>query len=235
MNERAEDLIILSALGELTAAEQLELDGLAASDPDVAAELAAEVETAAMLMAADPIEAPDSLRASVLDAIADIPQEAAPTEAAPVVSLAAARQRRRLAPILSAAAAVVLLVGGAVVLTSRDDSADDRVAVVVDAEDAVERQFVGQLGGSLLVVHSPSEGAVVINGAGLPQLTDAETYVLWMIRDGLASPAAEFRPDGDGDVSVRFDGVDPTDVVLGLTTEQIGDITTPTEPILATA
>lgn len=241
MNERAEDLIVLAALGELTPDERLELDGLAATDPSVAAELAAELETAAQLMSATPTEAPASLRSSVLEAIGDVAQVAPANAPAAVASIDDARERagrrrnRRFVPILSAAAAVVLIVGGAVVLTGGDDSPADEFALVAEAPDAVARDFVGMNDAELRLVYSPSEAAIVIDGNGVPQLDDAQTYVLWLIRDGQATPAAEFRPDTSGDVVARFDGIDPSDAVLGITAEQIGDVTTPTEPILATA
>jgi anti-sigma factor RsiW len=237
MNERAEDLIVLAALGELTAEERLELDGLAAADPAVAAELAAELDTAAQLMSATPIDAPASLRASVLEAIGDVAQVAPAEAPAAVVSIEERRERRsrRLLPILSAAAAVVLVVGGAVVLTGGDDSSGDEFALVADAPDAVERDFVGMADAELRLVYSPSEDAIVLDGNGVPSLDDAQTYVLWLIRDGEATPAAEFRPDTSGEVSARFDGIDPSDAVLGITAEPIGAVTTPTEPILATA
>lgn len=249
MNQRTEDLIVLAALGELTTEEQRELDALVASDPEVAAELDAEMETAATLLSSTPLEAPVSLRASVLGAIGQMPQddplaessadiEAPPASStSPVASLASAREKRtrRMAPILSAAAAVVLLVGGAIVLTGRDDSTGDEVAVVVEANDAVERVFLGLSEGELLLVHSASADAVALAGSGIGPLADAETYVLWLIRDGEATPAAEFRPDAAGDVNARFDNIDPSQAVLSITTEQIGNVTTPTEPILATA
>lgn len=243
MNQRTEDLIVLAALGELTPAEQSELDVLAAADPAVAAELDAEMETAAALLASTPHDPPASLRSSVLDAIGEVVQDeplaVSPHASAepPVASLVVAREKRtrRLAPLLSAAAAVVLLVGGVIVLTGRGDSAGDEIAAVVEANDAVERVFVGLSEGELILVHSLSADAVALDGSGIASLADAETYVLWLISDGEATPAAEFRPDASGDVTARFDDIDPSRAVLSITTERVGSVTTPTEPILATA
>lgn len=76
MNERIDDLIALAALGELTADEARELDDAVQADPAVAAELAAALEAAAAVQATVAEEPPPALRASVLDAIAGLPQQA---------------------------------------------------------------------------------------------------------------------------------------------------------------
>lgn len=47
-------------------------------------------------------------------------------------------------------------------------------------------------------------------------------------------PAGAFRPDADGVVRTRFDGVDPSGRTLGVTVESVDDIDTPTPPVLAT-
>jgi anti-sigma-K factor RskA len=76
MNERIDDLIVLATLGELTDDEARELDDAVQADPAVAAELAAALEAAAAVQATVAEEPPPALRASVLDAIAGLPQQA---------------------------------------------------------------------------------------------------------------------------------------------------------------
>ena len=105
MNERIDDLIALAVLGELTDDEARELDDAVQSDPEVAGELAAALEAAAVLQSTVAEEPPPRLKASVLDAIAGLPQQApggpdalggaaptggAPAPAAPVATEAAA-------------------------------------------------------------------------------------------------------------------------------------------------
>ncbi len=98
MNERIDDLIALAVLGELTADESRELDVAVQSDPEVAGELAAALEAAAAVQATVAEEPPPRLKASVLDAIAGLPQQApggpdalggaAPTGGAPAAPVA---------------------------------------------------------------------------------------------------------------------------------------------------
>lgn len=171
-------------------------------------------------------------------------------ESAPVVDLAA-RRRRRLVPILSAAAAVVVFAGVAVVVVGNDSgSGDDPIAdpiengtvvevdpidEVVGAGDAVSRDLVGQLDGTLMVVHSSAEDALVIDGDGLEVLGEDREFVLWLVAEDGATRVQGFRPDASGDVRERVDGVDPSDFVLGVTEEQTGGVDQPTLPILASA
>lgn len=246
MDERIEELIALAAVGELTPDEASELDAAASRDPEVAAELAAELETAAALLSASPMAAPTSMRDSVLEAIAGTPQDAELPAATPersqaagtVSSLTAARERRerRLAPrLLAAAAAVAVVAGGSVFVLSDRDPSTDPIEAVAESSDAVERVFDGDLGGSLVLVYSADENAVVLDGERLPVLDEATAYVLWTIRDDAVTAVGEFRPDDDGTVRVRIDGVDPTDASLGITEEPIGTYEVPTLPIRATA
>ncbi len=120
--ERTHELIALAALGELTTAEQLELDQAIQDDPAVGAELDDALTAAATLQRLGSVEPPASIRPAVLSAIASTPQDdlstsqpdptnaaASPAESAAAVDdLAARRARRRFRPMLLAAAAVAL-------------------------------------------------------------------------------------------------------------------------------
>lgn len=238
--ERVDELIALAALGELTDDEQRELDGLADNDPMIAAELADALDAAATLHAIDEVEPPSGLKLSVMDAIAAIPQVEPPPDesevastAAPVEDLSELR-RTRWAPMLAVAAALALLAGVGTIFVGQN-SGGDRIADVAAADDAVIRQLNGDLAGTLTVIHSPGEDAIVIDGDGLALLGDDRAFVLWLIDDDGATPVQVFRPDESGDVLVRVDDVDPTDLQLGVTEEGLDGARVPTLPILATA
>lgn len=242
---RIDELIALAALGELSETDEIELDSLLSDDVDLASEVDGAMEVAAVLHGALPEAPPARLRASVVDAIASTSQrpsddrtvDAAAADSAPVIDLSA-RRRNRWIPALSAAAALMLLAGVGLVFT-RDDSVsvEDRVAAeaedVVAAEDAVSRVLEGSLGGTLTVVYSPGESALVIDGDGLPVLGEDRAFVLWLVGDDTATPVQTFRPDASGDVLVRVDDVDPSEFVLNVTEEDAGGAETPTPPILA--
>lgn len=252
-SDRIDELIALATLGELSDAEWVELDQAAASDPVVASELAEALSAAAALQHSQAEEPPPLLRSSVLAAIAVTPQDAAtPEEPAsipvtasdapvvaasptPAVSLDGERRRRRFSPVaLAAAAAVALFVAGGVVLVAIDDRGADPIAAVIEAPDATSRELDGEIQ-NLTVVYSPSEGALVVEGDGVPVLDDTATYQLWLVSDDGATSVGIFRPDDDGKVAERFADTDPTGFVLGVTQEPAGGSESPTLPILASA
>lgn len=251
--ERIEELLALAALGELSPAEVAELDELAAADVELRDELDAALAVAADIQAATPLEPPERLRDAVLAAVADTAQEPGdvaqdPGDGEPrhdvstggdevVIERSAANVvplHRRRSLVLLAAAALVFLIGGAVVVDLVRDSQPDVVAEVVDADDATFRGLDGDLGTSVEVVFSASSDAVVVRADGVDAVGDAQTYVLWLIDDSGATAAGTFRPDSDGVVRTRLDGVDPTGRTLGITVESVDDIDTPTPPVLAT-
>jgi anti-sigma-K factor RskA len=236
--ERIDELIALAALGELSAQEERELDEAARTDPVVAAELAEALATAAAIQRAGAQEPPAGLREGVLAAIRETPQEGVggstgeDATSGAVVPISSARRRRWLTLSTGVAAAAVMIVGGIVVLSQNDSGTDDVVAVI-EAPDAVTQVLVGELGESLLVTYSVEQDAVVVEGQGVPTLGDDRTYQLWLVADDAATSAGLFRPDADGVVLERLDGVDPTGFVLGVTEEPAGGSESPTLPILA--
>jgi hypothetical protein len=243
-SERIDELIALAALGELDDADERELDAAAQRDPAIRRELDAALTTAAAVQAATAQPPGESVRASVLAAVATTPQERPESSAvppvapdgpvAPVVPLD--RARRRVLPLLAVAAAVValLLAGGVVLRNQRTGPADDVVAVV-EAPDAITRVLAGDLAGSLLVTSSVSEAAIVVEGDGVPVLDEASTYQLWVIGPDGPVSAGIFAPDDSGAVLQRFDDVLPGDATLGVTREPAGGSASPTLPILASA
>jgi anti-sigma-K factor RskA len=247
-SDRIDELISLAALGELSAEERRELDAISQNDPAIAAEVDEALAAAAALQRSRAEEPPEALRSSVLAAIASTLQEPAgstvvpttdgsrPTDVAGgVVSLDRQRARRRFRPAMLAAAAVALFaVGGVVLVVTGDDDASDPIAAVVEAPDATSRTLSGELD-AITVTYSASQDALVVEGDGVPVVDDTATYQLWLVGDAAATSVGIFRPDDDGAVRVRFDGVDPSDFVLGVTAEPAGGSESPTLPILASA
>ena len=244
-SERIDELLALAALGELSDQDERELDALLVDDSELAAELDADLDRAATLQEQHAAPPPGHVKADVLAAIADTEQLAAeparerpPTIEAPTVTSidhARARRRSRWQP-LAAAAAVVLLVAGGLFVASNRAGAPGPIDEVAQAVDATSRAFDGTLGGELNVVYSAALDAFVLEGTSVPVITDAETYQLWLVDavNGVRSVGL-FRPNDDGDVSVRFDGFDPSDATVAVTIEPAGGSESPTEPILATA
>lgn len=240
--ERIDDLIALAVLGELSAQEQRELDSAAGRDANVATELGEALAAAAAIQRPHAEEPPARLRNSVLSAVASTPQEAAveavtgavQRHVAPVVSLEFERSRRRFHPTLLAAAAVALFAVGGVVLVATNDNSSDPIAAVIEASDATARSLSGEID-DLTVIYSASEGALVVQGAGLTVLDDSSTYQLWLVGPDGAKSVGIFRPDADGEVAERFPDTDPTGFVLGVTEEPAGGSESPSLPILASA
>lgn len=246
-SDRIDELIALAALGELSADEQRELGVAVRNDPLVSAELDEALAAAASLQRPRAEQPPAALRDSVLAAIASAPQEqsipeddapvggAAPRADGRVVSLDAERARRRFRPMLLAAAAVALFaVGGVVLVATNNDNSSDPIAAVIEAPDATTRSLTGEIA-ELTVTYSPSEGALVVQGNGVPVLDDSATYQLWLVGDDGATSVGIFRPDADGSIAERFPEADPTGFVLGVTQEPAGGSESPTLPILASA
>ena len=230
--DRIDELIALATLGELSAEDERELAAVVRTDPAVAAEVDEALAAAAALQRTLAEEPPPALRSSVLAAIASTPQDAAADRG--VTSLDVERRRRRFGPLLAAAAAVMFAIGGVVTLVNDDEGGSDSIAAVVEAADATTRGLSGEID-SLSVTFSRSEQALVVEGDGVPALESTATYQLWLVGDDGATSVGIFRPGDDGVVEVRFDGVDPTDFVLGVTEEPAGGSESPTLPILASA
>ena len=190
---------------------------------------------AARLQTTEPVSPSPALRASVLAAIADVPQEPGEPQLAPSAAVPIRSRWRHRVPALAAAAAVVLIAGGGLVAVTRDGSTtEDPVAAVVDADDVTTRTLEGTLQGTLAVMYSPSEGAMVLLGDEVPAVPDDQTYQLWMVDDAGPSSAGTFRPDERGHVELWID-LDPTASVVAVTLETAGGSEQPTLPMLASA
>lgn len=241
MNERDQELhelIALAAVGALDAGERAALDATLAVRPDLRAELDELEAVAATLAEATAETPPVPLRATVLAAIADVPQLpadsiiAAPDRpSAKVVPLAA--RRRRWAPMVAAAAVLGLVAGGLVVrtLTTDDDPVD--LAAVVDDAEAVTYPMEGTIA-TLRVVHSETNDAVALIGEGVPQPEGDQVYELWQITDGAPRRMEIFRPRDDGSVEVLvLDWEKADNAVFAVTVEPAGGSDVPTGEVVA--
>ena len=249
-DDELRELLALSAVGALSDQEQADVDAALEGRPDLQAELDSLLEITTTLADAEAVAPPPSLRARLLESIADTPQlpaEApvaapapAPTSApaeqplAPVVPITSARRRGWTAVIGVAAASVALLVGVLVVSPwDSDGGPTDQVASVLDADDAVEIPMSGDLPG-LTIVHSAGADAAVLTAVAVPIPEGDKVYELWAIRNGNAERFATFRPDADGTLTVYAAGLDPASAeAWAITEEPAGGSDTPTLPILA--
>ncbi|WP_040495870.1 anti-sigma factor [Ilumatobacter nonamiensis] len=238
-DERLDELLALAALGELTDADERELDAALAADVGLQSELDADLDVAAQIQAVNTAQPPAGLKDRVMAAVdtpivaTDVPTPPAPR---PVADLGIERERRRSRWIPMAAAAAVALLAVAGVVMINDDGGDggDLVAEVIEAPDADVWEFDGELSGPLRAVYSPEVDALVLEGTDVDSLTDAETYQLWTIDDaGQAESVGVFVPEDDGSVLFAFAGADPDERLLGITVEPAGGSDQPTSAPIA--
>jgi anti-sigma-K factor RskA len=223
INNRIDELLVLAALGELSEAENDELDGALAADSELADDLAADLAVAARLQSIAEVAPPAAVKHSVMVAIKGIAQDATRPPQQPM--------RTPASPTLGASPQVVPISS----TRSRRRQPLAAAAAVTEASDAQRRALVGELDGALDAVWSPSTQAFVLAGTGIPVLSDAETYQLWLIDAGIATPVGIFQPNADGEVEQVFIDVDPSDFIIGVTVEPAGGSDQPSLPVIAAA
>lgn len=135
---------------------------------------------------------------------------------------------RRVAPFVAAAAAIAALV---FVIGLGPTSEQERINSVLASPEAITVTVVADVVSSAEVVYTPS-GDAVFSAAGLPGVSDTETYQLWLIGDDGPVSAGVFQPDADGGALVLLAGEVRPGLVLGLTIEPAGGSTAPTGDIL---
>ncbi|WP_067455484.1 anti-sigma factor [Actinomadura macra] len=207
---------------------------------DCALEVRGLQETAARLGAAAAVSAPAGMRMRVLAEVART-RQVAPRQAAPRPDARPHHRAGRVFPrLLTVAAAACLAVAVAlgVVAQRADDRADrlqarqELVASVLTAPDA--RAVTGQVrhGGQGTVVVSRRLDKAVVVLAGLPAVSTARTYELWLLGDGAPRPAG-LTAGASG--PVLLDGLGAATQV-GLTVEPAAGSSAPTtSPIFAAA
>lgn len=217
------DLMAPYVLDALDEDERRRFEAHLADHPELAEELAtmqAGVDAIADTIATEP---PPTLRASVLGAVADTPQE----QGVIVGVRSTPAWRRWIAALAVAATAVVAVIVGVTVGDEEVTAAD-----VIAAGDArtVTASVADQ---EARLDYSLELGAAVVTFDDLPAVSTDRTYELWVIDETGATPAGLFRP-GVGTTQVLLDEPVAAGVTIGLTVEPAGGSPQPTGEILAT-
>jgi anti-sigma-K factor RskA len=228
-----QDLIPAHALDALEADDAVQLEAHIESCPECRRELDELRETTALLaFATDPVEPPASLRAAILDAVA----EPVPARTRPRVRLAFLRGA--FAGTL-AGAAIALVIG--IALHSQLDNARSSrdaqrsaVSALLQSGSQVEA-LKGNVQGANV------QGAVVRNGGvsklvllDLPKPAAGRTYEAWLIgADKKPAPAGTFS--GGKTVLVSLAGNAATTQTVAITVEPAGGSQAPTSAPVASA
>lgn len=245
-NDDIRDLLPAWALDAVDDDERALVEARLATDPELRAEADELLALTADLGDGD-IAPPPSLKASVLDTIADTPQiDAEPPPSTPTatdsepatVTPLAERRRNFVAPALLAAAAVLIVALIASMAFSSDPlRRDEQIAAVLDADDAVTITLDSSLGGPIEIVFSDALGDTVLSGEGITDPPEDRTYELWLIRPDASGPESLgiFAPTPAGDLEVLFLDVDVDDGIFAVSDEPAGGSPTgtPTGEILA--
>ncbi len=241
------------ALDALPAEERAAFEARLRGSDALRAEVDGLTATAAELgLAVTPEEPSPELRASVLAAIADLPQLPAEEPAAPAAAAAAAAPAPPAAEVLApterararwfrhpavalagAAAAIVLAFsGGLLVADGTADMQAQQIAEITAASDFQRASVPLDGGGHATLVWSGELGRSALIAEGMGELPSDQTYELWYLRDGEAIPAGTFTMEGDR-VSVVLEGVMHAGDAVGVTIEPAGGSETPSmDPIV---
>lgn len=117
--------------------------------------------------------------------------------------------------------------------SAQADAEEERemISVILAADDAAHRTLPARTGGSLNIMYSTQQEAMIIRSAGLPELPGGSTYQLWLIgADGDARSAGLITEPEE--TVMRSSQMAPG-TTLGLTVEPAGGSEQPTtEPVL---
>lgn len=159
----------------------------------------------------------------------------------PAITIGSLRPPRPGRLALAAVAAVVALAAilglaarAALRQLAADQAGSHRVAAVLTAPDATMLDARVTTGGSVTVVMSRRQRALVFAAAGLRPLPSSRCYELWLLAPRADTPAARLpapRQDRTGPVTVS--GLAPADR-LGLTVEPAGGSPHPTTAMILT-
>jgi anti-sigma-K factor RskA len=194
-----------------------------------------------MLAIAVARQPPPQMRDRVLTAAAMTRQLPPATEASPLQQPHHHRRRRRVprlaVGVAAAGLAVVIALGITAAVTRRqlDDARAQQqaVAAVLTSPDATILTDRTSIGGTATVVVSRSERKVIFTAAGLPSLSHAKVYQLWLLGPpGTRSAGLLPLPSGGRTVPVLASGLAAGDSV-GVTVEPAGGSPQPTtKPIV---
>ncbi|MEX0667545.1 MAG: anti-sigma factor [Acidimicrobiia bacterium] len=198
MNQEIHDHVTGYVLGELSDGESAAFRAHLESCPDCRAEVNSMREVAIELAFEQADEPPDHLRAKVLAAVAQTPQEAAR-----FARVTTSRSRPRWIPVgIAAAVVVIALLGWSMLGTGRliNWVLNDPLAVTIEAT-ARAGEF-----DAARVVFSESRNAAVLVVEGLDQLPAARIYELWLVDGDEVVPAGLFNTGPQGSARVLIEG-----------------------------
>ena len=184
-------------------------------------------EAAALMGASEAAPPPAHLRARVLTAASQQPQQ--PPKVTP---LGEARKRRWSPRLLAAAAAVVMVLAAGIgynQLQQRDPVQTNPVAQVFNAPDAHRATMSTSNGGTISVATSPSLNKMAVDTDELPALETGQVYQLWAIADDTPTSAGLLEdPDQGAAMDMPGEGI-----AVAITIEPAGGSELPTtEPIM---
>jgi hypothetical protein len=193
-------------------------------------------ETAARLAVATAIVSPPAMRARVLGAIASTRQEVPPGRHAAEAGARRTRPVPRLVRNRPAVSAALVTLAAAIIALGvfsgisqqqlqRANARNQAIAAVLAAPDAHLMTAGTSMGGQLTAVVALREHRVVITGHGMPALTGARVYQLWLMAPGRATSAGLLAAGSARPVLAS--GLQPGDRI-GLTVEPAGGTRQPT-------
>ncbi|MFF5206030.1 anti-sigma factor domain-containing protein [Streptosporangium sp. NPDC000396] len=193
-------------------------------------------ETAARLAAGAAETPPASLRARVMERIAEVRQEPPLVERSaepPPGDVVRLRPRspwrgRVATGLVAVASAAAVFLGVVAVDAVRERDALQRVVAVIAAPDAKTVRRPVSSGGTGTIVMSRAEGRMVFTARGLPALPGSRVYQLWLMGSGGVRPAGLLeRTSGGVTAPVLATPLEGDDRV-GLTVEPEGGSEQPT-------
>lgn len=207
--ERFEDLKDAYALGALTFDEERAFRAYLTVHPELQAETD-ELAGVVSLLAFSPAdrEPPKSLRKNLVRTVNDEASEVSRSRGGYGSPLASFVDYLRARPLVlgTAGLLVVGLLSWNVLLqdqlqTLRGDNSDLRTEVgsLSSTQDAQTSRVLamsgqGEMGGVEAEVVSYERGQAVLVAKNVPQISEGETYQIWVIRNGEASPSGLFEP-----------------------------------------
>lgn len=222
------------ALDALTDEERAAFEIHLAECSDCAAEVDTFLATSARLGAAAEEALPPDLKAKIMAAVADTPQER------PVVTALhrGTRVRRIATRALLAAAALALIVSTGAFLVERDQNAQlqaeqRQISQVLGADDVAVASRNLARGGSVRLVTSAGLDRAVLLTEDLPKLDSKHDYQLWTLKGEKARSVDVLAGDEQAGTQSRLiTGVTDADAVA-LTVEPAGGSKAPTTTPLA--
>jgi len=231
------DLLAPVALGAATPDEARRVDAHAAECAVCREELAGLRAASDVLALAVPQREPSpELRASLMATVRAEADERRAEAERPTADRRRAGGRLRAAfswirpwPAIAVATAVAaLLLGTAVVLQTTGDEGGQQVTELAVSGTPDAPGITGQ------VLYVPEEQTAVVRLRGLPELDPGDAYQLWVLRDGMATSAGLFEPDGPAQAIRVAEGLAGADA-LAVTAQARTSRMVPQGPILVQA